>query len=132
MNFGYFPTSGIDYLCFRLGLTLIHREILAVRSIMGSYVSVENDINDAREVRMKYCAWHGRGFNNQGFNVVENGHRYKSNKLSLSLICQINIVVVKEENGKPQCYRGQMTTWSGSLNGTTRRYRASDAPLQRF
>lgn len=99
---------------------------------MGSYVSVKNDIPHAREVRMKYSAWGGGGFNNQGFNLVQHDRWYKSNKVSLSLVCQINIVVIKEENDGLEWYRGQMTTWSGSTHNSVRKYRASDVQLQRF
>ena len=118
---------------------------------MGSYVSVENDIDDAKEVLMKYsaneiglifAAFGGiallataaivREAGKHGFNRVGSGCQYKSDKLTLSLVCQINIIVIKEIDGRPRVYRGKMTTWSGATDGATRYYKASDIPLKEY
>ena len=118
---------------------------------MGSYVSVENDIYDAKEVMMKYSAndigliFAGLGglalaataaivneAGKHGFNRVGSGCQYKSDKLTLSLVCQINIIVIKEVGGRLRTYKGSMTTWSGATDGSTRYYKASDVPLKEY
>ena len=118
---------------------------------MGSWVSVENDIYDAKEVLMKYSAnetgllFAGFGglallataaivkeAGKHGFNRVGSGCQYKSDKLTLSLVCQINIVVIKEKGGRTRVYKGSMTTWSGASDGSTRYYKASDVPLTEY
>ena len=102
---------------------------------MGSYCSVVNDISDAEEVWMQFSAncaeinWQ----TSSGFHRISRGSSHQSDKQSLSLLLQINIIVLKKEGSSRFIkYKGTMDVRTGATDDSTETYRASDIPLRRL
>lgn len=100
---------------------------------MGAYCSVKNDISDADEVWMKFsaCASQINWNTSAGFHKISHGQSHTSNKESLSLALQINIIVFK--NGRKEKYKGHKTVYTGGTDKSTSYYCASSVqPLVRL
>lgn len=89
---------------------------------METVLDVAGDVLDLTEQAIELSAR-----NNGLHGPYGKDFKYVSEKLSLSLVHQANVVAVKKNgDGTLTVYSGSFTTWSGATDGSTKTYNLSD------
>lgn len=96
-------------------------ELIVALETMESVLEITGDILDVTEAAIELSAR-----NNGLHGPYGNGTSYISEKLSLSLVHQANVVAVKNNgDGTLTVYSGSFTVWSGATDGSTKTYKLS-------
>lgn len=97
-------------------------EVVVALETMESALDFTGDVLDVTEKAIELSAK-----NNGLHGPYGNGAKYNSEKLTLSLVHQANVVAVKKNtDGTLNVYSGSFTVWSGATDGSTKSYNLSD------